>query len=246
MHPPKTYVLYWQQLRPIAECDADDGRVVGRLLLDLVDSKPTDLAHEIRTFANRMAMLRECSCSHIGAMLVHLLTVEVQSGPDENDSASVVLSPSSVTEEQAIAIGRAIASSVKRSDMPATALRRLLQSNSVLRAMKSQYVWFFPMLEVLTDDEAPQGRGSVLQEMKRLSTILTTKSNVAPSDVSHITSDAEEINFSSVVRLGASNQYLVVFALVDDALVAKDCCWLTHLTGVMRHCRRWQMPLPAT
>ena len=69
--------------------------------------------------------------------------------------------------------------------------------------------------------------------------------DAAPSDVSHITSDAEESNFSSVVRLGTSNQYLLLCALVDDALVAKDCCWLTHLTGVMRPCRRLQMAVGA-
>ena len=45
---------------PLAECDPDDGRVVGRMLVELMGRKPKDAAHAIREFAGRTAMLREC------------------------------------------------------------------------------------------------------------------------------------------------------------------------------------------
>jgi hypothetical protein len=98
---------YFQQLRPLSECDAEDGRMLGHMLVDLVESKPNDLAHAIRTFVNCTAMLRECSFCHIGAMLVRLLNADAPAGADDA-AAIVALSPSTVTEQQASAIGSAI------------------------------------------------------------------------------------------------------------------------------------------
>jgi hypothetical protein len=40
------------QLRPPIACSAEDGRVAGHLLMDVEESKPTDLPHSVRTFAN--------------------------------------------------------------------------------------------------------------------------------------------------------------------------------------------------
>jgi hypothetical protein len=65
--------------------------------------------------------------------------------------------------------------------------------------MKSEYVWFVPMLEVVMAHKAAQHRGSMV--MKRLSSSI---SPVASSDVAlHADTAEEESNFSSVVRLGA-------------------------------------------
>jgi hypothetical protein len=74
MSAPVTQQLYFQQLLPLGDCDAEDGRFVGHMLMAVVDSKPKDLPHAIRTFANQMAMLRECCCPRIGDMLVALLS----------------------------------------------------------------------------------------------------------------------------------------------------------------------------
>ena len=203
---PVTLQLYVQQIRPIAKCDAEDGRVVGHLLHDLVRSKPKDLPRAIREFAHRTAMLRECGLAHIGDMLARLLSADVQGKPDRTSSipsapvptTAVGLDPSSLTEEQAIAIGAAIALSVHEADMPATGLKRVVKSHAVLRAMKLEYVWFAPMLETIMAHKAAEPRGSLLM---RLSSSIAS---VAPKDAASSADGAEEESgFSSVVRLGA-------------------------------------------
>jgi hypothetical protein len=205
---PTTLQRYFQQIRPIAKCDAEDGRVVGHMLHDLVSSKPKDLPRAIREFVHRTAMLRECGLAHIGDMLARLLSADVQGKSYDRTSAipsapvpttAVGLDPSSLTEEQAIAIGAAIALSVREADMPATGLKQVVKSHAVLRAMKSEYVWFAPLLETIMAHKAAEPRGSLL--MKRLS---SGNTSVAPGDAASSADTAEEESgFSSVVRLGA-------------------------------------------
>jgi hypothetical protein len=207
MHPPKTYQLYWQHLCPLRECDEDDGRVVGHLLRDLVESKPKDLAHAVRTFANRTTMLRECGFRHIGAMLASLLSsmsAGTQGGPD-NFTAIVALDPSSVTEKQAIAFGHGIVSVVRQSHVPATALQRVVESHQVLRSMKT-FHWFVPMLEVITVQAADLLRRSadVLRRSTRAKRL--TLSTIAPINR---TSNIDE--FSAVVRPGALRVQWLLF-----------------------------------
>jgi hypothetical protein len=139
---------YFQQIRPLATCVAEDGRVVGHLLLDLVDRKPKDLAHAIRTFANRTAMLRECGFAHIGDMLVAMLVADAHS--------DVVLvphaagDPAPVTAEQATAIGGMLVARARSShSVPTVAVRQAVDSHPVLRAMKTQHAWLVPMAEIL-------------------------------------------------------------------------------------------------
>jgi len=117
---------YFQHIKPLTACDAEDGRIAGQLLLEVVKRTSKDLAHAIRTFTHCTTMLRECGFRHIGAMLVHLLAAdaddEVRPDKDEErsaptrtamrrapDVANVALTPSSVTEKQATAIGSVIA-----------------------------------------------------------------------------------------------------------------------------------------
>jgi hypothetical protein len=163
--------LYFQQLLPLSKCGATDGRVVGLLLLDVVNNKPKDLAHAVRAFAYRTAMLRECGLCNIGAMLAHLLTADAQSSSD--DTAVVVLDPSSVTEEEAAALGSAIASSVHVSNAPAVAVQNVVESHDVLRAMKSRFVWFVPMLEVIAADKAAEPLRSGF--VRRLSAVVAAE-----------------------------------------------------------------------
>ncbi len=193
-----TQSQYFQQLRALGKCDADDGRIVGQMLVELIKSKPKDLAHAIQTFVNRTTMLRECSFRHIGAMLTRLLSPDAQGGSD-NAAAILNRDPSSLMEEQATAIGSAIASSVRQSHVPVTAVRHAVQSHAVLRAMKSTYVWFVPMLEAVAVGNSESRRTL----MKRLSSIATAEvPTVAPNDATSSAdgADNEEFNqFSSVV-----------------------------------------------
>ena len=187
---------YFQHLRPLNRCDADDGRIVGRLLMELVDSNPKDLAQAIRTFAHRTTMLRECGFRRIAAMLERLLCTDTEHAPD-SDAAIAALSPSSATEKQASAIGRVIVSSIRRSHEPATALREVLNSHAVLRAMESGFAWFVPMVEVLVAQKVAKSRRSTV--MRRLSS-LVTRPSVAPIGGQSDGGEDDASGFSSVVR----------------------------------------------
>jgi hypothetical protein len=215
MKNPQTAQRYFQQVRPLSECNAEDGRAVGQLLLDLVASKPKDLAHAIRAFVNRTEMLRECGFRHIGSMLVRLLAADgqgaAQGASDDDATIAPLDDPSSLTEKQAIAIGSTISLGVHRVDfLPVTALQKVIKSQAVLRAMKSGYAWFVPMLEVLTAHKAVEPRRSTL--MKRLSSIFVP--NVAAIDGAESADadiEVEEGRFSSVVRPTRRSTFLVHF-----------------------------------
>ncbi len=206
MRNPATTQRYFQHVRPLSECDAEDGRVVGHLLLTLVEANPKDLAHAIRSFVNRTAMLRECSFFHVGSMLARLLqlhiTADAEGGSD--DAAIVAVDPAALTEKQAVALGSAIASSVQQSHAQATALLQVVTSHAVLRAMKSDYAWFVPMLEVLTVPKPAEPRRSTF--VRRLSAVVApddARPSVALIDVtsSHVDAADVETSFSSVVWL---------------------------------------------
>jgi hypothetical protein len=225
---PARQQLYFQQIRPIAKCDAEDGRVIGHMLHNLVSSNPKDLARAIREFADRTAMLRDCGFAHIGEMLARLLSADVQRRPDD-DATAIPSTPrtaaaggpnrSALTEEQAIAIGWAIASIVHEAHSLAAGLNKAVQSHGALQAMKSEYAWFMPMLEVAMAHKAAQLRGSAV--MNRLRSIRgRSLSPVACSDVAlHADAADEESGFSSVVRLGAHRPRLAVCPLASDALM---------------------------
>jgi hypothetical protein len=191
--------------------------------VDLVSSNPKDLARAIREFTGRTAMLRDCGFAHIRDMLARLLSADVQGGPDDDTTAipsttvktAAVVSilapsthgdsehtpqqdaacdPASVTVEQAAAIGSMVARSLRSAHMPATALRKVVNKYAVLRTMTSSYVWFVPMLEVLTVHKAKQARRSTLG--KPLSSIVAAE---APSSNVEADEADEESSFSSVV-----------------------------------------------
>jgi hypothetical protein len=204
---------YFQQIRQIAQCDAEDGNIVGHMLLDLSRRKSKDLPPAIREFVNHTAMLRGCGFAHIGDMLARLLAADVQAdvqaGPEEDTTATpsapvptaaVGLDPLSLTKEQAIAIGTAIVFSFREHDVPAAGLKRVVKSHAALRAMESEYAWFVPMLEVILARKAAGPRRSTYL-MKRLHSSI---SSVAPSkEASNADGADEESSFSPVVRLGA-------------------------------------------
>jgi hypothetical protein len=225
---PVTLQRYFQQILPLAKCDAEDGRVVGQLLMDLVSSNPKNLAREIREFADRTAMLRDCGFANIGDMLARLLSANVQ-GELDDDATAIPSTPvttaavgpnrSALTEKQAIAIGCAIASSVHQAHSLAAGVNKVVESHGALQAMKSEYAWFVPMLEVVMAHKAAQPRGSVATGMNRLRSIINP---VASSDVAlHAGALAadEESGFSSVVRLGTHGARLAVCPLASDAWV---------------------------
>ena len=205
------------------------------LLTDVVGRKPKDLALAIRTFVNRTDMLRECCFRHIGAMLVRLLSADADDGPDNGALTVVPAGPSWVTEKQAIAIGSTIVSRVHRSlgsgmllsgrlgsgrlgsgrrdsgstHLSVRALKTVVESHDVLRAMESQYAWFVPMLEVLTvpkpAQELTSDSGLAAKRRswtKRSSSVIPAEvPSVSPSDGTVVSNSArdDEGRFSSPV-----------------------------------------------
>ncbi len=146
---PATLQKYFQQILPLEKCDAEDGRVVGQLLVDLVNSNPK--------------------------------------------------------EKHAITIGSAISSSVYKAHALAAGLNKVIKSYGVLQAMKSEYAWFVPMLEVVMAHKAAPPRGSIVMKGLRSSI-----SSAASSDAAlHADAADEENGFSSVVRLGARGPVLL-------------------------------------
>ena len=215
---PTTLQRYFQQTLPLEKCDAGDGRVVGQLLVELVSSNPKDLAGAIREFANCTAMLRDCGFAHLGDMLARLLSSDGQGGHDDDATATpstpstplatttLGMDPSSLAKKQAIAIGSAISSSVHHvhhvhhhAHALAAGLNKVIKSHGVLQAMKSEYAWFVPMLEVAMAHKAAQPRGSIFMKGLRSSISIAASSNVAL----HADAADEESGFSCVVRLGA-------------------------------------------
>ncbi len=174
MRVPLSIQRYFQQIRLVSECAAEDGRCVAHLLLALVAErrKSKNLSLSIRTFVNRTAMLRECGFRHMADMLVALMVerhgltpASVRDGNALTQSTILTRSPSSQkwrhhppsevdelaswTEKQAAAIGRTLACSISLALMPAKALQQALLENAVLRTLQARHAWFVPMLEVL-------------------------------------------------------------------------------------------------
>ena len=171
---------YFQHVRPLAECDAKDGLVVGHLLMDLVASSPEDLAHAIRTFVNRTAMLRDCSFRHIGSMLVAAINKPSTICLEQMASESL----DGLTEKQAASIGMLLS-----SHMSASGLAKLLRSVGPLHEMATAYEWFVPMLETIQARKA-----SAPRRLWRLST--KSASTIAPY---HLSSDKDrKSGFDSV------------------------------------------------
>jgi hypothetical protein len=204
---PSSLQLYFQQIRPLAKCDAEDGRVVGRMLVELMGRKPKDAAHAIHVFAGRTAMLRDCGFGHIGAMLTRLLSADVQGDTTAvpampGPAIDLGLDPLSLTEKQAVAIGSAITSSVRQARVFAVALKRICRAHAVLQVMKSEHAWFVPMLEVVTAHKAAEPRESVLMKrLSRLSSRVTVVAPISSAAASNVDGADEESGFSSVVRL---------------------------------------------
>jgi hypothetical protein len=147
---PRTLQLYFQQLRPLSECSADDGQVVGHMLMDLMEGKPKDARLAILKFVNHTAMLRECSYPHIGEMLVALLMFTPQS--DSKPSPAVVAQTTALaTEEEASRIGSALASIIHSSRTAAEAVQTALRLHAVLRTTTSAHIWFVPMVEAMAE-----------------------------------------------------------------------------------------------
>ena len=189
---PQSMQRYFQQVRPLETCDADDGRIVALMIRDLAGKKPTQLDSAIPAFASRNTMLRACGFPHIGAMLVALLTADTES---DVEHIPVAEQAALLTKEQATAIGRMLASNLMRSAAPSSALQKAVNLHPALRTMKAQHVWFVPMLEVLAEVHARVSDRPTI--VRRLSTLTN---RVQPEETIAAFITVSDSSFDPVVR----------------------------------------------
>jgi hypothetical protein len=155
MHAPTTFQRYFQQIRPPSECEAGDGRVVGHLLMDLVETKPKDSASAIRRFVGRTALLRCSGFPNIGEMLGAMVVGRMVGTSDETETASGVSerlggdSPARTTEQEARTIGSTFGSFAERRRTAAAAVNAYVNSCPALIEMSQRHAWFEPMLQIM-------------------------------------------------------------------------------------------------
>ncbi len=120
-----------------------------------------------RAAVNRADMLRECCFRRIGAVLVPLLCADADDGPANSASNyqqtlqdRIECAPVSRLGNAALGkarLGKAQIGKARLGKHPLSVralsvrvLNTIVESHDVLRAIESQYLWFVPMLEVLT------------------------------------------------------------------------------------------------
>jgi hypothetical protein len=184
---PGSLQLYFQQLRPLTECAADDGPVVGHLLLNMVErasGSAKELPHRIRRFCQQVAMLRDCGFPLFSAMLRALVSFDIRSGPDH---LAVAAEPALITEEQATAVGRMLMSAVCEQPGNAFVVDNFVLVYAALRTMKQKFPWFVPMLKTITLRRlggVATSQMDTRQRLSRLGTLFGHGNAIAPQQVS--------------------------------------------------------------
>ena len=81
--------VYFQQLKPIADCDEADGVAIGHMLIEMVlRTEEHRKSGALRAFVHKTAMLRDSEFAHFASMLTHMLIPESQSQPGAARSVS--------------------------------------------------------------------------------------------------------------------------------------------------------------
>jgi hypothetical protein len=143
MHLPLTLQQYFLQIRPIGDCTADDGRLLGLLLLDYTRNvKKPRRAKAVATFTLRTAMLREVPLAN----LVVLLQSICKESYDGLAGDVKTRDPAQLTAAHAKTIGDGITAIRRGHTVPAKAVAEALAKYAVLRATAQQCTWFEPML----------------------------------------------------------------------------------------------------
>jgi hypothetical protein len=201
--------------------------------MDLVDKSPKDLAHLIRSLANRSVMLRVCGFRHIGEMLVAMLAASAHTDSEHAPSAAAQLATqnlAALSPEQATALGCVLAARVRSSQAPTAALHEVVALHSVLRTMNMRHAWFVPMLEVLLIPREAAVRPTRI--VKRLSASVTPQVTAR---------DTPSENFDSVVR---PTEQRSQHRRVSKEPIVLFCRCQYRLLQCQRHPCRVRAPLP--
>ena len=186
MSVPGSLQLYFQQLRPLTECAADDGPVVGHLLLNVVErasGSAKELPHRIRRFCQQVAMLRDCGFPLFSAMLRALVSFDIRSAGPEH--LAVAADPALMTEEHATAVGRMLMSAVCEQPGNAFVVDNFVLVYAALRTMKQKFPWFVPMLKtIILRRGVATSQMDTRQRLSRLGTLSGHGNAIAPQQVS--------------------------------------------------------------
>ena len=172
MSAPRNLRVYFQRLRPLDVCSAEDGRLVGSLLMDATLLSEGSANKVVGDFFIRTAMLRDTPFPHFCDMLasavesrsrVSLSSVKAsvlaavgnaganQNGvPNSYIQVETKLDPSLLNEHEARLIGRAFGEAVAANKMPCLAVVDLMNTYPTLSHLAERYEWFRPMIEAIT------------------------------------------------------------------------------------------------
>jgi hypothetical protein len=146
---------YFLQIRPIDECTAADGTLLGHMLMDAArKAKRNRRAKAIATFVSRTAMLREAPLAHLGIVLQSIICKEsrasmISVAPLAGDVGTQDPALLSAADAGKIADG---ISSIRRSHtVLAKVVAEVFTQYVVLRATAQQCAWFQTMLVALLE-----------------------------------------------------------------------------------------------
>jgi hypothetical protein len=147
MRVPYDLQTYFLQVRPPSECTPDDGTCIGHMVTDAAEaSKNSNRASAVSTFVSRSAILRECGCATLDAMLIGILATQPFSMRAKDVRTH---DPAALTAEEAKSIGRGLESILRLSTTHIEAVGELLAKYPALGVMGQQHAWFRPMLETI-------------------------------------------------------------------------------------------------
>jgi hypothetical protein len=165
--------MYFQSVKPLNACDAEDGRVVGHMLMREVTSKKQhELDSAVGTLVAQTAMLRDAGFSHLGILLSAIVSDVPESDsadfPDETSpTAAVSEDPRSVSETEALAMGRSFRPVLLRSITPLAAASGFIHTYTALETLSQAASWFRPMMEVVSEGVARRLTGTELLRLRR-------------------------------------------------------------------------------
>ena len=161
MSVPYELQRYFIQIRPIEDCDAEDGVSLGHILVDAVEAvEGPDRASVIRAFFIRTAMLRESAFTSfeemITATLVHhsfrrkvATMLGMRKGGSKIRPAVRSTDPGMLTAADAETIGIGFERIILTSATHVEAVDELLRMYPALGRVAQQHGWFQPMLETV-------------------------------------------------------------------------------------------------
>lgn len=132
-------------MKPISDCDASDGWIVGHMLMDARASvRRRDRLSAATEFMSRVEMLRDCPFPHLRPLLLACVANKYR-----RTRHTATLDPRLLTEEEAITIGCGFAGIILSNSRPTMAVEEMLRTYPALSTLASEISYVGPILEVI-------------------------------------------------------------------------------------------------